>query len=112
MGAKAQTMFDGTHAVLIQAGGLGRTLRLVVVSLLFWIQLAAFQEVDGLVEHTRIAGRHHITTGCIRQPQIVVGEMGAHALPVGRVPPVLHVALEELALGAADQLLAGRCGRM
>src|SRR3989338_8881236 len=37
--------------------------------------------------------------------------MGAHALSVGRVPPVLHIPLEELALGATDQLLAGepRC---
>src|ERR1019366_8229923 len=32
--------------------------------------------------------------------------MCAHALSVGRMPPVLHVTLEELALGATDQLLA------
>ena len=111
MRAKAQAVFDGTHAMLIEAGRFGRALRLVVVRFLFRIQLAALQEMDRLVEHARIAGRQHITTGGIRQPQIVVGEMGAHALSVGRMPPVLHVALAELALGAADQLLAGepRC---
>ena len=37
--------------------------------------------------------------------------MGAHALAVGRMPPVLDVTLEELAFGATQQLLAGepRC---
>ena len=37
--------------------------------------------------------------------------MGAYALAVGRVPPVLHITLEKLAPGAADQLFAGepRC---
>src|SRR3990170_3623572 len=33
--------------------------------------------------------------------------MCAHALSIGRMPPVLHVTLKELALGATDQLLAG-----
>jgi len=104
-------MLDGTHAMFIQACHFSRTLRVVVVGLLFRIQFASFQEMDGLVEHARVAGRQHIATGCIRQPQIVVGEMGAHALSIGRVPPVLHVALEELVLGTADQLLTGepRC---
>ena len=88
-----------------------RTLGVVVVSLLFRIQSATFKEMYRLIKHTRIAGRQHITTGGIRQPQIVVGEMRAHALPVGRMPPVLHVTLQELAPGATEQLLAGepRC---
>ncbi len=108
MGAKAQAVPDGAHAVLIKAGRFGGALRLVVVGLLFRIQLAALQEMHRLVEYARIASRHHIATGRIRQPQIVVGEMGAHALSVGRMPPVLHVALAELAFGATDQLLAGK----
>src|SRR5450830_182232 len=37
--------------------------------------------------------------------------MCAHALSVRRMPPMLHIPLKELALGATDQLLAGepRC---
>src|ERR1035437_5354078 len=83
----------------------------VIVSFFFRTQRASLQKMHRLVEHAGISGCHDITTGSIRQPQIVIGEKGANALSVGRMPPVLHVTLEELALGATDQLLTGEPGR-
>ena len=44
------------------------------------------------------------------EPEQVVGDAGAHPGAAGRVPPVLHVALFELARGGAQDLGAGEIG--
>ena len=49
----------------------------------------------------RVAGGVEVVRQRERQPQQVVGEMRAHAGAAGRVPPVLHVALGELARRAS-----------
>ena len=108
--AKTQAVVDGTNTMFIEAGHFTRTLRLVVVGLLFRIEQTPFEKRDRFVEDAGIAGRQHIATGGIGEPQIVIGEMGAHPLSARRVPPVLHVALRELPRGAAEQLLAGQPG--
>ena len=59
-------MPDGTHAMFIQARRLSRTLRLVVVGFFLRIQLTALQKMHRLIEYAGIAGRLHITAGCIR----------------------------------------------
>ena len=57
-------------------------------------------------KHTKNLRRAHVAAGRLRQPQIFVGEMRAHAVAAGRMPPVLHVALHELPARATQQLFA------
>src|SRR5437879_2917727 len=64
------------------------------------------EERDVLVEHTGVAERVHVAAGRIRQPQVIIGDVGAHAAAERRVPPVLDVALRELAARRAQQLIA------
>src|SRR5205807_161948 len=44
------------------------------------------------------------------EPEVVVGEVGSDAAARGRVPPVLDVALAELACGGAQQVPAEHAG--
>ena len=60
-------------------------------------------EVVGEIEHALHEG--HVPVDDVRQPHEVVGEARAHAAPVRRVPPVLHVAFRELAPRGADDVL-------
>ena len=46
----------------------------------------------------------------VRQPEQVVRAAGARAAAARLVPPVLDVALDELAAGGAQQVLAGEVG--
>ena len=50
----------------------------------------------------------HVVGDRVGQPEQVVGAAGARAAAAGDVPPVLHVALDELARGRAQQVLARR----
>ena len=61
-----------------------------------------------LVEHREIAGDLDVVGGGVRQPDAVVGDPRAHPLARRRQPPVLHVALDELPRGGAQQMLARR----
>jgi len=104
--AETQTVLDRPRAVLVEGRRFGRSLRQVIVGLLLRVQLATLQKVQRLVEYAGVAGGEHVVTGRIRQPQVVVGKLRAHAAPAWRMPPVLDVATQELPLGAAQNLLA------
>ena len=60
---------------------------------------------DSFVENVDIAGGRDVVTHHKRQPKIVVGKSCAYAAPRGRMPPVLHVALLELARGGLQNHL-------
>src|SRR5690606_22615593 len=59
-----------------------------------------------LVQHAAIAGHLHVPGGDERQPQQVVGYARSYAATARRVPPVQHVALQELVGGRRHYLLA------
>ena len=105
--AESQSVFDRPHAVLVERAVFPRALRQIVVRFLVGIHRAAFEERHALVEHAGVAGHLHIPAGRVRQPEVIVGAMRAHAAAGGRMPPVLHVAFAELAAGAPQQMLAG-----
>src|SRR5207247_2256011 len=54
------------------------------------------EEWHPLIEQRSIAGVSGIDRGRIRQPQQIVGTSGARAASRRRVPPMLHVAFDEL----------------
>ena len=109
--AEPQPVLDCAHAVVVEGGGGLGAIRQLVVRLLLRLDRAALQEADRLVEHARVGEAPDVTAGGERQPQIVVGRMGAHAAPARRMPPVLHVPFDVLARGRAEQVLPGE-GRL
>src|SRR3546814_7857741 len=58
-----------------------------------------------------MAGGLDVAAGRERQPQVVVRAARAHAAVQRRMPPVLDVAVDELVLGA-EQQVAARQGRL
>ena len=105
--AELQAVEDGPRAVLVQGPGLVGAARQVVVALLAVVERPARQVGDLLVEHAGVAREGHVPRDGVRQPQVVVRASRADAAPAGRVPPMLHVPLDELPLGAAQEMLPG-----
>ena len=63
-----------------------------------------------LVPHARVARRLDVAQGRPRQPEQVVRAARARAAPRRLVPPVLHVALAELARRGPHEMLAREVG--
>ena len=80
--------------------------RLEEAVVLAGLQQLAFQKRDHLVEHGGIAGGVDIMRDRVGEPRPIVGDARAHALARMRQPPMLHVALDELPRGGAQQVLA------
>ena len=59
-----------------------------------------------LIQHPAVAGGDDIAAGGQRQPEIIVGAVGAHPAADRRMPPVLHIAFLELAGGREQQMFA------
>ena len=78
--------------------------------MLAFLQRRAFEEGTSSSRSAGIAGRLEIMGDAKGKPDPVVGDARAHALARMRQPPMLDVALGELAAGGADQMLA-RQGR-
>ena len=110
--AEPQAVHDGAHAMVVEARRLLRLAGQIVVGVVLATDQTAVQEPGRLVEHPGVARGQDIAAGRQRQPEIVIRAAGADPATRGRMPPVLHVALEELAAGAAQQMLAhqGRLG--
>ena len=68
----------------------------------------ALQKRRYFVEYSRIAAHLDIVRHDIRQPDKVVGEMGAHAALGGRMPPMLHIALDKLMRRRTEDMGAGQ----
>ena len=66
----------------------------------------ACQERHALVEHAGIAGRADVLGDDVRQPEQIVGAAAAKPAAGRLVPPVLHVAFDELPCRGAQQVLA------
>ena len=60
--------------------------------------------------HAQIAGDLDVMGDDIRQPDPVIGDARPYPAPRFRQPPMLHVALDELARRGAQQLLARHLG--
>src|SRR5688572_26432552 len=105
MGAKLEPVFDGTNAMLVERRRFVGTLRQIIVGLLLRPHQASVEEVNLLIEHTRVSDTGDIATRDVREPQIVVGEMRADAATRRWMPPMLDVAFAELMSGRAKQML-------
>ncbi len=70
-----------------------------------------FEIGNSLVEDPGVAGRFHIFGNRICEPHRIVGDARTNALPRGRQPPVLNIALGKLATGSAEDMLPGNFRR-
>ena len=94
--AELEAVADGPHAVLIKIGHLARHTGKVVVGVVANTHLTAFKEAHGFVQHAAVARHADIPAHRQRQPQVVVGTMGAHAAARWRMPPVLNIPFFKL----------------
>jgi hypothetical protein len=108
--AIAQAVLDRAHAMLVDARRFRRASRQVVVGVVLRIHRPALEEGDRFVENGEVARRLHVPRRRERQPEVVVRAARAHAAARRRMPPMLHVAFDELAARAAHQVLAHQRG--
>ena len=93
----AKAMANRAHAMLVEARRLCGRFGQLVIRLFAVLQNSAIEEMTRFAKNARVTRGFDVAAGRQRQPQIVVGAAGAHALARGRVPPVLHVAFRKLA---------------
>jgi len=89
------------RAVLDRYAGL--TVRLVLIRR----EHRRVQKRHPLVEDPGVSGGAHVFGHHERQPQQIVGAARTQAASARLVPPVLHVALDELPPGGAQQMRPG-----
>ncbi len=104
--AEAQSMLDRADRMLIERRGLHRDRRQIELRFLAGRHRRTFDEGHELIEHAHIARPFDVAARRERQPQVVIGAARAHAASARWVPPMLHVSLDELARGAAQQMFA------
>src|ERR1700674_1794043 len=81
--------------------------------MLFGLQRAALEKRQLLVEYARVTGRTDVLNGAIGEPDHIIADASANALP-GRAwgdrrqPPVLQIPLDELPSAGAQQMLPGK----
>ena len=85
---------------------LGGNGRLQIVFYLLVSEQRRFDEGHGFIDNRIVAGNVHIKRRHVWQPQEIIRKSSAYAATGGRVPPVQHVALFELAGGRAQDLCA------
>src|SRR5438094_463008 len=90
--------------------GLDRYLRLPIRLLHAWRQQRRLEEGSALVEDARVAGRAQIFRRDVREPEPIVRTTRAQAVSVRLMPPMLHVAFEELSSGGSQQVCAREIG--
>ena len=109
--AEFQTVLDRAHAMLIERGRFLGAIRQIVIRFLFRHNRTRVEKGNLLVEHASIGGTGNVAACNVRQPEIVVRKMGAHAAAHWRVPPMLHIAFAKLMRGGAEKMLADQ-GRL
>ena len=102
--AKPADVSDCPVAMIGEGAGFLGNLRAAVVFLLPGPEHGGLQIGHDLVEDRQIARGQRVGRGDVGQPERVVGDPGADPPAVGRVPPVLGVALGELPGGRAEDL--------
>ena len=95
---------EGATAVRVHVGGLARGLGQEIRLVLARLERTSRDERCLLVEHAPVARRPHVIRGDVRQPHEIVREVRAGAAAARGVPPVEHVALDELMRSVEDDL--------
>ena len=67
-------------------------------------QARAFEKRHDLIQYGGVARAGDIGRGREGEPDPIVGDSRAHALPRVRQPPMLHVAFDELPAGGAQKM--------
>ena len=108
--APRERAVERATAVRVDVGRLPGRRRQEVGLILAGFERPRFNEGGRLVEDAPIAGGANVEGGDVRQPQQVVGEARARAAVARRMPPMEHVALDELVRGVEENLRARQLG--
>jgi hypothetical protein len=108
--AEAESVFNGAHAVVVETGAFLRDVGLVEIGFFIGGNSPAFEEGYAFIQHPAVADAAHVVAGDKGEPEVVVGEVGAHSASAGRMPPVLHIAFDKLMGGGEQQMSPDKCG--
>src|SRR5579859_1721171 len=111
MASHREAPIERTRAVFKERTGGFRDPRLEVRFVLSLRERVALQERYNFIEHAVIARRLDELQDGIGKPQQVVRNARAHSASRRRVPPVLNIALRELARGGTQELLMSDIAR-
>src|ERR1035437_10339663 len=106
MNTLTQSVTQGAHTMFVERGALRAKHQKVVVRVFFRIQCATPQKRCKLFPHGGVTRSQYIATGGLGQPEVVVRAACAYAPALRRMPPVLHIALTELARCTTQQMFA------
>ena len=106
MRADGQAFVDRAGTVLEKRTVLRGTARLSVRLMRIICKRRRFEECHSLVQDTDVPGRPDVLGDCIGQPEQIVGASRAQPAARRLVPPMLHVAFDELMSGGPQQVLA------
>src|ERR1017187_1932687 len=76
--------------------------------MLVWLENRPIEERNLLVQDVGIVGYLDVMGYRIRQPDLIVGKMRAHATPRRRKPPMLDITFGKLSTRRAQQMCAGQ----
>ena len=108
--ADRDAAIDRADAVLEDGPRLARHVRQGIDLVHVGRQRRRLEERHRLVEHARIACRPDVLGDDVGQPEQIVGTARPESASARLVPPVLDVALDELARGRAQDLRASEVG--
>jgi len=96
------------HAMVVETRGTPRLLGCEELLVFVGAEQVAVKEADLLVQHPVVPGHVDVTGDGVGQPDHIVADPGAYSRFGGRQPPMLDVALSELASSSPQQVLSGQ----
>ena len=77
--ATSEAPQDGSHTVFVQTGRFFRPAGQIVIRVLLRVDRAAFEEVDGFIQHPGVPCAQNVAAGRQRQPEVIIRTVRAHA---------------------------------
>ena len=93
---KRETLQNGSHTVFVQTGRFFGPAGQIVIRVLLRVYRAAFDEVDGFIQHARVPCVQDVTARRQGQPEVIIRTACTHAPARGGMPPMLDISLLEL----------------
>ena len=110
MDSNREASVERARAMLEQCSRIGCHRRFEVRVSLSVEEHWSLEKGNGFVEQRVVAGGPQVVRCGVRQPEEVIGYARAHAASGRLVPPMLHVALDELPRRGLDDLRARQIG--
>src|SRR5574341_496718 len=99
---KSEAPQNGAHTVFVQTGRFFGPAGQIVIRVLLRAYRAAFDEVDGFIQHPGVPRVQNVAARRQGQPEVIIRTVCTHTPARGGMPPVLNISLLELTGRAAE----------